>query len=249
MGWFGPEMPSSEQILKAFDNLGTQSSVAVFFGVSRRTVERWTKKLNIQPKRRPEVPITQLISTSLSSPEARTRVAQWIVDEASITVAYNRRFDTTSLMVIGAMYDSKTMELIAQDLDVKVFSGTEPIFSRLPTHVIKVQGPKAYSLLGLLSRELTGLKASEAKAALAFFPVSGLLRGRVTTDLFMESVWKEFAIECVESWNRRRKEKKAPDQLQGMIDAWMHNRVARARRGLTKESQVEVTTVSISATL
>jgi len=175
-------------------------------------------------------------------------VAQWIVDEASITVAYNRRFDTTSLMVIGAMYDSKTMELIAQDLDVKVFSGTEPIFSRLPTHVIKVQGPKAYSLLGILSRELSGLKASEAKVVLTFFPTSGLLRGKVTTDQFMESVWKEFAIECVESWNRRRKDKKAPDQLQGIIDAWIHNRVARARRGLTKKSQAEITAVPTSAT-
>jgi hypothetical protein len=240
-------VPSAEQILKAFDELGTQSSVARFFGVSRRTVERWVRRLDLRPNLRPEIPLNQLLSLSFSDPAVRARVAQWIVDEASITAAYSRRLDTSSLMVIGAMNDNNTMEVIARELGVQVFSGTEPVRNRLPTHVIKVQGPKAYGLLGILSRELTGLKASEAKAALAFLPPSGLVKGKLTTDVFMGEVWERFAKECVEAWNKKRREKKTPDQLKGIMDAWVQNRTARARRGLIQNARLEAGTAVTSA--
>src|SRR5208283_4454067 len=91
-------IPTAERILQAFHELGTQTSVATFFGVSRRTIERWIKRYGLHPELRPEIPINQLLSSLLCDPIGRVRVAQWIVDEASITVAYNLRFNTTSLM-------------------------------------------------------------------------------------------------------------------------------------------------------
>jgi hypothetical protein len=228
--------------------LGTQTSVARFFGVSRRTVERWTKRLNIEPELRPEIPINQLLSSVLSDSTARVRVAQWIVDEASITVAYNLRFDTTSLMLEGAMNDSGAMEAIAKELGVPTISGAAPASGRLPTHIIKVQGARAYSLLGILSKELTGLKALEAEAALSFFPPTGIIEGKLTTDVYMGAVWRRFARESAEVWNMKRRSKLLPFQIDEIVEAWVLNRTARARRGLSRDSPSKPLVVPTSAT-
>jgi hypothetical protein len=241
-------VPTAKQILDAFRELGTRSSVATFFGVSRWTIDRWNKKLNLHPEVRPEIPIRQLLSGFLSDSTSRVRVAQWIVDEASISIAYSLRFDTSSLMVVGAMNDSAAMDIIAKQLGVRVVSGAVPPSGRLPTHILRVQGARACSLLGILSNELTGLKALEAEAALAFFPPSGLVKGKVTTDAYMGSVWRRFARESAELWNARRRSKLSQLQIDEIVDAWVLNRTGRARRGIGERKQARALPVSTSAT-
>jgi hypothetical protein len=227
--------PSPEKILQAFQELGTQSSVAIFFGVSRRTVERWLAKYDLQPETRPEIPISQLLSIILADPVVRARIAQWIVDEASISIAYNARFDTSTLIVVGAMNDSRAMGLIADVLEVAVTPGAEPQEGRLPMHIVKVQGARAYCLLRMLSEELIGLKALEAEAALSFFPKTGVVKGKVTTDLYMNNAWREFATESVEKWNKKKRIARSSERERSIVEAWMKNRMSRARRGLGRE--------------
>jgi hypothetical protein len=188
------------------------------------------------------------MSSILSELAVRVRVAQWITDEASITVAHNLRFDTSSLMVVGAMNDFSAMEAIAKELEVTIISGAAPPRGRLPTHIIKVQGARAYSLLSLLSKELTGLKALEGRVALDFFPPSGIVKGKLTTDVFMATAWKQFARESVEVWNSKRRKKLSPLEIEDMIEAWIVNRAARARRGLIRDNRVRPHQPSTSAT-
>ncbi len=145
------------------------------------------------------------------------------------------------------MNDYSAMEVIANELWTTIISGAAPPRGRLPTHVIKVQGARAYSLLGLLSKELTGLKALEGRAALDFFPPSGIVKGKLTTDIFMATVWMQFARQSVEVWNSKRRKKLSPLQIEDMIEAWTLNRTARARRGLNQDGGARVQTVSISA--
>ncbi|MGD0638382.1 MAG: hypothetical protein ABSA72_10135 [Nitrososphaerales archaeon] len=240
-------IPTAEEILNAFHNLGTQTSVATFFGVSRRTLRRWTKSLELHPEIRPEIPIGQVLSGLLSDPSIRARIAQWIVDEASITVAHSRRYGTTSLLVVGAMNDYRAMEVIAGALGATIMSGPSPKKARLPTHVIKIQGVRAYSLLGLLSRELTGLKALEAKAALSYFTPSGIVKGKLTTEVFMGEVWREFATQSAETWNKKRRMKLTSQQIEEMIQAWIQNRIDRARRGLERRKPLNTQDVFTSA--
>ena len=228
-------VPSAQAILSAFNELGTQTSVATFFGVSRRTIDRWIKELNIHPDLRPEIPIRQLLSSTLSDSATRIKVAQWIIDEASISVAYHSRYDKTSLLLVGAMNDVRAMESMAAKLDVEVISGAIPPGGTLPMHVIRLQGSRAYCLLELLSNELEGLKASEAKAALAYFPPSGIVEGKVTTDVYFERVWRDFASESIEAWNKKRKKKVSVVQMESLLESWVGNRIARARRSLNED--------------
>jgi len=244
----GVPVPAQEQLLDAFSKLGTKASVARFFGVSRRTIDRWTDRLNISPELRPDIPVTQLLSSLLSDLAARVRVAQWIMDEASISVAYNSRYDTSSLMVVGAMNDDSAMKVIAEQLGVKVIPGAAPPLGRLPTHIVKLQGARAYGLLEILSKELTGLKALEASAALRYFTTSGIVKGKLTTDVYMGTVWRQFARQSVEGWNRKRRNKLSPLQISEMVEMWIQNRTARARRGLGQLKPAEVQVVPTSAT-
>jgi hypothetical protein len=140
----GLTIPAREKILQAFQELGTVTAVARFFGVSRRTIDRWTRRLNLQPELRPEVPISRQMRDLLSEPVARIKVAQWIADEGSISVAYDCRSDSTSLLVAGAMNDNAAVEAIAQVVAVRVAPGPVPISGRLPMH--PHQGSRAESI-------------------------------------------------------------------------------------------------------
>lgn len=198
----------------------------------------------MRPEFRPEIPIKQLLSSLLSDSTVRMRVAQWIVDEASITVAYNLRFDTTSIMVEGATNDNGALEAISEGMGVGVISGATPPKGHLPTHIVKVQGARAYGLLEILSKELTGLKAREAEAAIEFFPASGIVKGKVTTDVYMAAVWRKFASESTTLWNTRRRVKLSPARIDEIVDAWVLNRTARARRGLEGDNPTRAESTS-----
>jgi hypothetical protein len=151
-------------------------------------------------------------------------------------------------MLEGAMNDNGAMEAIAKETEVAIISGAVPASGRLPTHIIEVQGARAYSLLGLVSEELTGLKALEAKAALAFFPPSGIVKGKLTTDVYMGTVWRQFARESAEVWNRKRRSKLSSLEVDEMVEAWILNRTARARRGLSEHWRAKSGPDSTSAT-
>jgi|GEM_PF-2082159 hypothetical protein len=241
-------IPTPEVLLEAFQSLGTIVAVASSFGVSRRTVNRWTRKFGLKPELRPQLRVKRRLSSLLAEAISRTRIAQWIVDEASISVAYNSRTNSTSLLVIGAMNDTGAMEFIAQILSVKLCAGAKPKEGRLPTHILRVQGMKAYCLLGLIMEELTGLKALEAKAALAFFPPVGFIKGKLTTDVYMVGVWRQFATESIDVWNAKRRNKLSPQQLDDLVEAWMRNRTARAKRGISQPGRLEAPALITSAT-
>ena len=232
-------IPTPEMLLEAFQSLGTIVAVASSFGVSRRTVNRWTRKFGLEPELRPQLRVKRLLSSLLADAVLRTRIAQWIVDEASISVAYNSRTNSTALLVVGAMNDISAMESIAQILSVKLCAGTKPQEGRLPMHILRVQGMKAYCLLGLIMEELTGLKALEGEAALAFFPPVGFMKGKLTTDVYMVGVWRQFARQSIDVWNAKRRNKLSPQQLDDLVEAWMRNRTTRAKRGTGQPGRLD----------
>jgi hypothetical protein len=166
---------------------------------------------------------------------AKMKIARWIVDEGSITQVYNLRTNSSSLLVAGAMNDYGAIQPVARALGITTQSCSIPQKGRLPMHSIRVQGAKAYALLGLLAEELVGLKAGEARAALSFFPACGLVKDKVTTDVYMGEVWREFARESVEAWNEKKRNKLTPRQVDDIVEAWVLNRTARARRGLSRD--------------
>jgi hypothetical protein len=145
------------------------------------------------------------------------------------------------------MNDDVAMQKIADLLAVTTISGGRPPSGRLPTHIVKLQGTRAYVLLTLLSSELTGLKALEASAALTFFPASGIVKGKLTTDTYMGGVWRQFAKQSVEVWNSKRRTKLPSAQTSEMIEAWVLNRIARSRRGLTQSGRNQVPKVIMKA--
>jgi len=84
--------------------------------------------------------------------------------------------------------------------------------------------------LEVIAPHLEGLKAMEAKAALQFFPPSGRLRGRHTTDEFLLPVWKDFALNTLSSWNSRRRVKIRQEEILVRAEKWVEGRTRRARR-------------------
>ncbi|MDV3278632.1 MAG: hypothetical protein LYZ69_09260 [Nitrososphaerales archaeon] len=95
---------------------------------------------------------------------------------------------------------------------------------------VKVHAAKAYALLEVLGNRLSGLKAMEAKAALNFFPRSGSVRGRHTTDEFLVPVWREYAHEALKAWNSKRRVKLGETQIGEWAASWLEGRIKRARR-------------------
>jgi hypothetical protein len=89
----------------------------------------------------------------------------------------------------------------------------------------------------IIGPHLVGLKAMEARAALKFFPPSGLLRGRHTTDEFLTHVWEEFAIHTLHEWNSRRISKLSDHALENYARGWVEGRIRRARRFVDAPAQ------------
>ncbi|HEV2226300.1 MAG TPA: hypothetical protein VGR56_05785, partial [Nitrososphaerales archaeon] len=171
--------------------------------------------------------------------EDRDRVAQWLMDEGSVTVSYFVRPDYTILIVCGSMNDYVVLSRISSILGVPITSSRVPSATILPVGAVRVQGARAYALLETLLPHLAGLKASEAKAALAFFPQTGRITGRHTTDEFLVSVWKEFAVSSLKSWNARRRRKLSDDELVNLSRTWVEGRIRRARRFIDSPRQSE----------
>jgi hypothetical protein len=222
--------PPRSVLLKAFDELGTYSEVANAFGVSRTVVERWMEKYDLNNPSRPEIKLANQMRGLVSNNEDRDRVAQWLMDEGSVTVSYFIRSNYTILVVCGSMNDYAVLSRISSILGVPVTSSRVPSTSTLPVGAVRVQGAKAHALLETLLPHLMGLKASEAKAALVFFPRTGRIKGRHTTDEFFLPVWREFAISSLRSWNARRRKRLSDEELVNLAKTWVEGRIRRARR-------------------
>ena len=203
--------------------------MAAAFGVDRNVVSRWERRYGLKFESRPEAGLATIIKQRLSDRE-RCKVAQWLMDEGSVSVAYFTRGDYTVLLVCGSMCDYGVLGSISAILDVAITSSKPPSPTCLPMGAVRVQSARAYSLLEVIAPHLEGLKAMEAKAALQFFPPSGRLRGRHTTDEFLLPVWKDFALDTLSSWNSRRRVKIRQEEILARAEKWVEGRTRRARR-------------------
>jgi hypothetical protein len=223
-------MPARERLRKAFLDLGTQTAVADFFNVTRPTILKWATRYSISVESRPEILRAKRLTSLLSDPRDRVRVAQWLVDEGSISTSYDAKNDNTFLTVSGAMVDIDTLNVVGRILGSNVNCERYPShLGWLPMSCTKLRSAEAYALLKSLRGELLGLKAMEAVAALAYFPASGYLPGRHTTDEFLLPVWKLYSSRVVTEWNKKRRLQLTEDQLERMAKAWVSSRVKRAR--------------------
>jgi len=173
----------------------------------------------------------------MSRSEDRSMVSQWLMDEGSVSVCYSRQYDSTQLLVCGSMNDYEVLSRISEVLRVAISSSKSPSLTTLPMGAIRVQSARAYALLEVLLPNLVGLKAKEATAALAFFPPSGKMAGRHTTDEFLFHVWKTYALKTLLEWNSRRRVKISQEEIESRGTSWLESRIARSRRFLVGGSE------------
>lgn len=222
--------PPKQALEQAYAEFGTHKAMAAAFGVSRDTVQRWLDGYGMQVVSRPEILLARSVRERLGSLEDCIRVSQWIMDEGSISVAYFRRDDHTALLVCGSMNDYEVLSRISATLGAPITSSKSPKATILPLGALRVSSSKAYALLVQVESLLLGLKKREARSALQFFPPSGIVRGRHTTDEFLIPVWKEFALETLTEWNSRRRIKIGQEEIEARARSWVEGRIRRARR-------------------
>ena len=224
--------PNPEIIRRAFDELGTHNAVAAAFGVTRQVVSRWISCFQLDVRSKPEVRHSNFVREVLASEADRIRVAQWVMDEGSVGVTYFFQNDLTSLLVCGGMNDFEAINVISAILRTPYNCARTSHSTALPMLGVRMGSAKAYTLLETILPHLFGLKAMEAKAALSFFPRSGTLHGRHTTDEFLLRVWEEFAITSLRAWSAKRRHPLSTQEIQRRTDAWVQGRIRRARRFL-----------------
>ena len=222
--------PPAYLLRVAFEKLGTHVAVAGAFGVTRRVVSRWLRESGVEVVSRPEVRYAESMRQRLKKVEDQERTAQWLMDEGSVSVAYSPRTDHTILLVCGSMNDYAVLSKIGEILGVQITSSNAPAVTTLPMGAVRVQGPRAYATLRLLRPRLMGLKGMEADEALRFFPPSGGVGGRHTTDEFLTKTWRDYAKGCYSEWNKRRRIKSSRDDMERLAAAWVEGRIRRARR-------------------
>ena len=224
--------PPADLLKTAFDELGTHVAVAAAFGVTRRVVKRWLSENKLEVVSRPEARFANAMRERLDTTADQDELAQWLMDEGSISVAHSIQKDTTILLVCGSMCDYEVLSRISRILGAPITSSKVPFVTALPMGAVRVQGARAYAVLQILLPKLVGLKRMEAEEALRFFPPSGIVRGRHTTDEFLAKAWKEHAHKTLHEWNSRRRIKASEGELNSLARTWVQGRIRRARRFL-----------------
>lgn len=226
------KLPPKELIVTAFGELGTEAAVASAFGVARQTVKHWAKVYGIQIVSHPEAGLASLMRRQLTRDTDKCKVSQWLMDEGSVSVAYHKLPDHTILLVCGSMNDYEVLTTISAIMNSPITSSKPPGPTSLPMGAVRVVSARAYALLETIYPYLVGLKAKEAEAALRFFPSSGIVRGRHTTDEFLLPVWEDFSLDVLHQWNQRRRVKISKQEILEGAKRWVDARVRRARRFL-----------------
>jgi hypothetical protein len=222
--------PPPEIVLKAFDDLGTSNAVAAAFGVTRHVVARWVSVYGVNVISRPEVRHSNFVRRCLAEQGVRIMMGQWIMDEGSVGVTYFKRTNYTALLVCGSMNDPEALDFISKILQTPCNCSRSGRTNTLPLLGVRMYSSKAYALLDTVLPHMAGLKAMEARAALAFFPPTGIASGKHTTDEFLTPVWKEFALLSLKSWSARRRQKIEDEELEILAKTWVEGRIKRARR-------------------
>jgi len=199
------------------------------------------RKYHLKIPSRPEIKFANETRELVSDLERQDRLAQWLMDEGSVTVAYFAQSNDTVLVVCGSMNDYAVLSKISEILGSPITSSGVPSTQSLPGGAVRVEGARAYALLQVVLPRLLGLKKSEAEAALAFFPNTGRMKGRHTTDEFFLLLWKQYAIDTLRQWNSRRRAKRSDDELQDLAKTWVEGRIRRARRFLRNQPTTKAT--------
>ncbi len=119
--------PLKSRLELAFEEFGTHKAVAAAFGVSRGTVRRWLRNCRIDIVSRPEVLISKSMLLRLRSKDDCLTLAQWLMDEGSVSVDYLGTTDLTYLVVGGGMNDYEVLSHLSSILGVahKIFQISE----------------------------------------------------------------------------------------------------------------------------
>jgi len=157
-------------------------------------------------------------------------LAQWLMDEGSVTVAHSIQKESTILLVCGSMSDYEVLSRMSRILGAPITSSKVPYVTALPMGAVRVQGARAYAVLQILLPKLVGLKRMEAMEALKFFPPSGIVKGRHTTDEFLAKAWNAYAHRTLHDWNSKRRIKLSEHELDSLARSWVEGRMRRARR-------------------
>ena len=224
------DTPTGLDIQEAFEALGTHVAVASHFGVSRPTVRKWLRMYALSPISRPTLARVRAMQSRLANGEDRVRVAQWIIDEGSITVSYISQQDCTYIGVRGSMIDNDVMQTVGSILGARVVSSNHLSPRSLPHHSLRLYGACALALLECIRSDLRGLKRAEADAAIEFFRPKGFVPGRHPTYQFLLDTWTSFADMTLEAWNARKLVPLEADQISIIKEAWMKMRISKSRR-------------------
>jgi hypothetical protein len=222
--------PSANEIQIAFASLGTHKRVASSFGFSRRKLARLLVKYNLEVVSEPHVFYANQTRVYLQDKIERARLAQWIIDEGSISVNFDSQRNRTILVISGSMNDFDAIALIARIVHKPLTTSKPPEPRVLPHMKIRLESARAYAALEVLLDFLVGLKHLEAEAALRFFSPSGRVKGRHTTDEFLLPAWKEFATKTLTAWNSLKEFPLAARKLESYANSWLQGRIARSRR-------------------
>ncbi|HEV2227059.1 MAG TPA: hypothetical protein VGR56_09695 [Nitrososphaerales archaeon] len=151
-------------------------------------------------------------------------------DEGAISTSYDLKNDNTYLTVGGGMTDVHVLGKLGEIIHERVKNQTKtPRFGWMPLSYIRIHSAEAYALLLTIKNELVGLKRMEAEAALRFFPASGYLKGRHSTDEFMLKAWRKYADSVISRWSLRKPAPLTTVEKKRLVESWMEKRIRRAR--------------------
>lgn len=196
---------------------------------------KWQRELGISIEYHREIPRAEVVKRYLRRRPDRVRIAQWLCDEGWISTIYDSKTDATYLIVGGDMTDVDVLNAIAGILHENVTRDRMARYGWLPVSAVRVRTAEAYALLQALREELVGLKKMEAEAALRFFPPSGVLRGRHSTDEFMFPVWLTFAKRVIAEWDKKGSFPLTREERAGILDSWLGMRLRKGRWNRTSK--------------
>lgn len=159
------------------------------------------------------------------------RIAQWLMDEGSVSLAHFARGNCTELIVCGSMNNYSVLSLISTLLEAPIASSRASSATTLPMGAVKVTGARAYALLKILKAHLVGLKRGRLWSF--SHPQEDSEEDTLLTNSYAPcgKTWRKSLLE----WNSRRKVKMPQQEIDERAGAWLEGRIRRARRFLDRQ--------------